>query len=130
MSSLTTSTHNDLLDSIFGSGTPATYYFGLYTVAPTVSGGGTEVTGGSYARVAFTNNSSNFPAASGGVKTTGNAAVFPTPTADWGSVVACGIFDASTAGTLVGFADVTTQSVPTGVVVTVTSGATITLAAA
>jgi hypothetical protein len=130
MSSLTTLTHNSLLDSIFGNGAPATYHLGLFTVAPTIAGGGTEVAGGSYARAAVTNNATNFPAASGGVKTLANAVAFATATASWGDVVACGIYDAASGGNLVGFATVTTQSVPTGVTVSVTAGATITLAPA
>jgi hypothetical protein len=54
------------LDSEFGAGSPATYYFALMTAMPTGSGGGTEFisTGGStYVRIAKTNNTTNWPAA-------------------------------------------------------------------
>jgi hypothetical protein len=80
---------------------PATVYVALYTVMPTGSGGGTEVSGNGYARVAVTNSSTNWPAASGStpVKANGTAVTFPTViTAPWGTVVGFGIFDAASAG--------------------------------
>ncbi len=80
---------------------PATVYLALYTVAPTSAGGGTEVSGGAYARVAVTNNSTNWPASTGGgpgTKANGAAFTFPTATVSWGTVVAWGIFDAASAG--------------------------------
>ena len=53
---------NTVLDSLFGSGTPATLYIGLYSAAPDADGtGGTELSGGSYARAAVTNNTTNWP---------------------------------------------------------------------
>jgi hypothetical protein len=90
---------------------PTTLYVGLYTANPTDTGGGTEVTGGAYARVAVTSSLANWAgtqsagsttASSGtGGTTSNNAAVtFPTPSANWGSVTGVGIFDASTAGNL------------------------------
>jgi len=101
---------NELLDHVLGNSAytaPATVYVALYTVAPTDAGGGTEVTGGSYARVAVTNNATNWPAASGGAKSNGTAITFPTATADWGTVVAMGILDAATGGNLLYWADLT-----------------------
>jgi hypothetical protein len=103
---------NKVLDLLLGGGTytvPTTVYVALYTVAPTDAGGGTEVSGGGYARVAVTNNATNFPAASGGSKSNGTTITFPTATADWGTVVAVGIFDASTAGNLLFWANLTTS---------------------
>lgn len=94
---------NEILDHVIGNAAytaPATTHIGLYTVVPTDAGGGTEVSGGAYARVAFTNNATNWPAASGGAKSNGVAITFPAPTANWGVVVAFGIFDAATAGNL------------------------------
>lgn len=82
---------------------PATIYLALYTATPSDAGGGTEVTGGSYARVAITNNSTNWPAATGTsptTKTSGAAFTFPAATADWGTIVAFGLFDAASAGNL------------------------------
>lgn len=55
------------LDALFGSTVlgPAIWYPALMTAAPTGPGGGTEfvTAGSSYARPAYTNNSTNFPAA-------------------------------------------------------------------
>lgn len=87
---------NALLDEVLGGTgyTPATdTYIALYTAAPSDSGGGTEVTGGSYARVQKTNNATNWPAASGGAKSNGTAITFATATANWGEVVAFAIHD-------------------------------------
>ena len=94
-----------VLDAVFGqTALPAigTTYIALYTVTPTaVNVGGTEVTGGSYARVAFTNNTTNWPAATGtnpASKANGVAVTFPAPTANWGVVVGFAIYDALTVG--------------------------------
>lgn len=117
---------NKLLDHVFGATVytaPATLYLALFTVAPTDAGGGTEVTGGSYARKAVTNNVTNFPNAAAGVKTNGVAQAFVTATADWGTVVAVGIFDAVSGGNLIGWCTVTSQSVPNGVTASIAAGA-------
>lgn len=96
----------------------ATVYVALLTVTPSDSGGGTEVTGGSYARVAKTNNAANWPNAAGGSKSNGTDIVFPTPTAGWGNVVAWAIYDASTGGNLIYWGAIT------GGPITVNSGDT------
>lgn len=101
---------NAILDHMLGGPDyvrPATVYMALFTAAPTDAGGGTEVTGGSYARVAITNNATNFPAAVGGVKTNGTAITFPTPSAGWGTVTHWGLFDASTSGNLLRYGTLT-----------------------
>ena len=57
-----------VLDHVFGATAytaPATIYYAAFTAAPSDSGGGTECTGGSYARKGMTNNATNFPNASG-----------------------------------------------------------------
>lgn len=88
---------------------PGTVYIGLFTSMPTVLGNdGTEVSGGSYARVAVTNNATNFPNAAAGAKSNGVAITFPQATAAWGAVVGVGIFDASSGGNLQDFALLTT----------------------
>lgn len=94
---------NKILDHILGGvdfTRPATVHFAFFTIAPTDAGGGTEVTGGGYARVAVTNNSTNFPTASGGSKSNGTAIVFPTASAGWGTVSHYGVFDAASGGNL------------------------------
>jgi len=100
---------NTLLDEVLGGTgyTPAaTVYIALYTTAPTDAGGGTEVSGGSYARKSVTNNTTNWPNASGGSKSNGTAITFTTASASWGTVVAFGIFDDPTAGNLLYWGDV------------------------
>lgn len=92
-----------ILDHVLGGGDyarPASVYIALFTAAPTDAGGGTEVSGGSYARAAVTNNATNFPAAAAGVKSNGVAIVFAQASASWGNVVAFGVFDALSAGNL------------------------------
>jgi hypothetical protein len=94
---------NKILDLILGNtafSLAGPLYIGLYTAPPTDAGGGTEVSGGSYARVSVTQNTTNWPNASGGSKSNGAAVTFPTATASWGTVSHFGIFDASTAGNL------------------------------
>lgn len=94
---------NAILDHQFGGPNytrPATVYVGLYTVAPTDAGGGTEVVGGSYARAAVTNDATNWPAAVGGVKSNGLAITFVTPTGIWGTCTHFGVFDAVSGGNL------------------------------
>lgn len=87
---------------------PATYYFALFTSAPDDTGGGTEVSGGSYARAAVTNNVTNFPAPTGGVSANGTAISFAQATASWGTVTHFGIFDALTGGNLIVWGALTT----------------------
>jgi hypothetical protein len=67
---------------------PATVYIALLTTAPTNANGAglAEVTGGSYARVAVTNNDTNWPAATGRSKSNGTTVTFPTSTASWATV--------------------------------------------
>lgn len=62
---------------------------------------GAEASGGSYARVAVTANSTNFPnasSASPSVSENGTAVSFPSPSADWGYAVGWLESDASSAG--------------------------------
>lgn len=109
---------NEILDHVLGGADysrPGTVYIALYTVAPTDAGGGTEVSGGDYARVAVTNNTTNWPAASSGSKSNGTAFTFTQATADWGTVVAFGILDALTSGNLLYWGDLTaSKSVESG----------------
>ena len=105
---------NSLIDAIFRGqafSSPTTIYVALYTAAPSDSGGGTEVTGGSYARVAVTSSLANWAgtqsagstSASSGTSgvTSNNAAItFPSPTANWGVVTHVGLLTASSGGNL------------------------------
>jgi hypothetical protein len=84
--------------------TMPTAYVALYTAAPTDAGGGTEVSGGSYSRQTVT-----WGAASGGSITNSAAINFPVATAAWGTIVAVGIFDASTTGNLLWWGTLSTS---------------------
>lgn len=108
--SLSDFSEDEILDHLLGAATytpPATLYLAVFTAAPTDAGGGTEVTGGSYARLAITNNLTNFPASSGGAKSNGAVLDMVTASASWGTVVAYALFDASSAGNMIGWADLT-----------------------
>ena len=74
---------------------PAAVYVSLHTADPTDAGTGTEVSGGSYARVAVT-----MGAPSNGVSLNTAAVEFPQATGSWGTVGWIGILDASTSGNL------------------------------
>jgi hypothetical protein len=118
--SLTNFAAKKLLDHLFGNAAytaPATLHFSLHTTAPTEAGGGTEVAGGSYARVAVTNNATNFPAAGGttlATKANTNPIEWPVATAGWGTVVGVGIYDAASAGNMLAYLDVTSNAITTG----------------
>lgn len=109
-----------ILDHVFGGvpySAPATLYLALYTVAPDDTGGGTEVSGGSYARqtVAFT--------VSGDTASNNAAVEFPTATGTWGTVVAVGVFDALTSGNLLAYGNLTaSKTIASGDVFRVPSG--------
>ena len=120
---LTDYAENKTVDALLRAqaiGTPVTWYIALYTACPTDSTAGTEVTGGSYARVAITAGlaawagtqaAGSTTASSGTGGTTSNNATisFPTPTASWGTVVCWGITDASTAGNIWIYSALTTS---------------------
>jgi hypothetical protein len=92
-----------LLDHSVGKASftmPATVHVGLFTAAPGDAGGGTEVTGGSYARKQTAAAGADWNAAASGQITNANALAFVTPTADWGTVEAFGIFDLGAGGNL------------------------------
>tara|TARA_R110000824_G_scaffold356953_2_gene544267 strand:+ start:206 stop:601 length:396 start_codon:yes stop_codon:yes gene_type:complete len=97
-----------VLNHVFGGTAytaPGTLYVGLYTAAPTDAGGGTEVTGGSYARksMAAMTVSGTSPTEA----TNGAAVEFVTATGSWGTVTHVGVFDAVTTGNLLGWAALT-----------------------
>ena len=97
-----------LLNHEFGTTTyakPANQYIALFTVDPTDAGGGTEVSGGAYARYNLAPNSvtaGNWTIATDGSGVASNAVVvtFPTSTAAWGTIVGYATYDAATGGNL------------------------------
>jgi hypothetical protein len=112
---------NKIIDHIFRNRSytvPTTIYIGLLTAAPSDSGGGTEVSGGSYARVQVGPSDTTWNATQGGAPAaassgtggaTANASTitFAAPSANWGVVSHFGIYDASTAGNLLYWAALT-----------------------
>lgn len=114
MSAMSDFLENSLVDQIFRgqtAPTTSTLYIGLYTAAPSDTGGGTELSGSGYARVSVTSSLSNWAgtqssgsttasSGTGGATSNNTAITFPEPTASWGQVQAFGVFDASTAGNL------------------------------
>jgi hypothetical protein len=118
---------NKILDHVLNNESftsPTTTYVGLYTAAPDDTGGGTEVSGGSYARQEL-----SVSTASDGVVTSDTDIEFPQATGNWGTVVAIGIFDAVTSGNLLMYTDLTTsKTIESGDILKITSGSlTVTL---
>lgn len=89
----------------------------LFTAAPGEAGGGTEVSGGTYARVDLAPSDTNYNATQGGTSgnssgsggLTDNAVIitFPTPSANWGTVVSWALLDATTSGNMLLYAALT-----------------------
>lgn len=105
MSAMTDYLEGELIKHIFRTGSftkPTALYVALFTAAPNDAGGGTEVTGGSYARAQLDPADANWaaPNAGDGVTSNAGAITFPAPTANWGSVTHFAIMDASTAGNM------------------------------
>ncbi len=112
MSSFSDYTENLVLTYLFTTGSatrPTAWYVGLFTAAPSDTGGGTEVTGNGYARVVTGTISG-----SGTATTFTNAAAIEFAAASggyWGTIAWAGIFYASTAGNLLAWAPLTTSRV-------------------
>lgn len=112
MSAVSDYLENKLLDYVFRGQAftpPATVYVALFTAAPSDAGGGTEVSGGSYARVAVASSLTNWSGTQSAGSTTpssgtsgtisnNSAITFPAPTANWGTATHVGLYDASSGG--------------------------------
>jgi hypothetical protein len=98
MSAITDSLAADIINHFFRNSSvssPATVYMALFTAAPAADGtGGTEVSGGSYARQAIA-----FGAPSGDATDNTGTITFPTASANWGSIIGVGLSFVSSAGT-------------------------------
>jgi hypothetical protein len=97
---------------------PTNIYVGLYTANPTDSTTGTEVTGGSYARVTVASSLANWAGTQGAGTTTAssgttgttsnnNAITFPAPTANWGVITGAALLDASSGGNILAYGALT-----------------------
>ena len=112
MASFSDYTENLVLNFLFTTNTatrPTAWYVGLFTGAPSDTGGGTEVSGSGYVRkvtgtitvsgtgTTATNSAAiEFAAASGG---------------NWGTITHAAIFDAETSGNMLAWAPLTTQRI-------------------
>lgn len=85
---------------------PTTVYVALFTAAPGEAGGGTEVTGGAYTRQPVT-----FASPSSGQVSNSADVLFPIATADWGTLVSFALFDASSAGNMLYYANLAASRV-------------------
>jgi hypothetical protein len=115
MASFTDYSENKVLDHIVGktSFTMPSVWIALFTAAPSDTGGGTECTGGSYARKSTAG--ADWTAASGGATSNAAAITFVTPTGSWGTATHFALMDASTAGNMLAWAALTTpQAIGTG----------------
>ncbi len=93
----------ELRKHIFRTGSytkPTVLGIALYTAAPGEAGGGTEVTGGSYARIDTPPLDANWTGASATNGLTDNASdiTFATPSANWGTIGDFAILDATSGG--------------------------------
>lgn len=83
-----------ILSKVFGGvnfSAEATWYVGLRA-------GGTELSGGSYARVSVTNNTTNFPTVATNIMVNGVAITFPQATGDWTTADEVALYVASSGG--------------------------------
>ena len=118
--SLTNTFETETLEWLFTSTTvtrPTAWYIALYTVAPSDTGGGTEVSGSAYAREVVTFS------VTGDTATNGSAIEWETATGTWGVITAIGVFDALTSGNLIAYGNLTdTKTITTGDIFRISAG--------
>jgi hypothetical protein len=117
---------NKVLNLLMGSAAysvPATLYIAALTAVPTDAGGGTEVSGGGYARISVTNDTGTFPTSVAAEKNLGTSKAFPEATTNWGTVQSIGIFNHPTAGDLLMWAAISPgQLINTGDILRIPAG--------
>lgn len=118
MAGFTNTIEESVLKHVFGIATysaPATLYAALFTTAPAEDGtGGVEASGGSYARVAITNDNTEWSWNAGGWIENINQILFPTATANWGTIVRVVLMTASSGGAIWAISDAISFDVTTG----------------
>lgn len=106
--------YNKLLRGVAGT-FPTTVYVGLFSATPSDTGGGTELSGGGYARVAITVGTSAFSAVATGTCSNGALVDFGIASGAVGTATQFGVFDAATTGNLLLWGDlVPPQTVASG----------------
>lgn len=108
MSALSDYLENELLDHVLNNGRsitytpPTTLYIALFTsvggLENNTEGSQTEISGGSYARVALNGSTNYFTVAASGATSNYAEIAFTTATADWGTITHVAIMDAATSG--------------------------------
>jgi hypothetical protein len=111
MSSFTDYTENLVLTYLFTNGSvtrPTAWFVGLFTAAPSDAGGGTEVSGAGYTREATGTLSVS---GTSPTNCTNSAAIEfdPASGGNWGTITHIAIFDASTSGNMLGWAQLTSS---------------------
>ena len=102
--SFTNFLETEILDHVFAGAAytaPGTLYLGLYTA----TGGGTELSGSAYARLAMAMS------VSGNTATNSAAEEFATATGAWGTITHVGVFDAATSGNLMAYGTLSASKV-------------------
>jgi len=121
MAEFTTYLSNKVLDHVLRNTSytsPTTAYMGLFTTTTDVSGGGTEVSGGSYVR-----QSVSVTTAANSIVTSSANVTFPQATGNWGTITHIALFDALSSGNMLMFTPLTTsKTVESGDVFQVSSG--------
>ena len=110
MASFSDYTENLVLNWLFTTNSatrPTAWYVGLFTAAPSDTGGGTEVSGSGYARKA----TGTITVSGTGTTATNSAAIEfdPASGGNWGTITHAAIFDASTSGNMLAWAPLTTS---------------------
>jgi len=110
MSSFNDYTESLVLNWLFTTNSatrPTAWYVGLFTSAPSDTGGGTEVSGSAYAR-----KDTGTIAVSGTATTATNSAAIEFAAAsggNWGAIGWAAVFDASSGGNMLAWAPLTTS---------------------
>lgn len=117
-----------LLNSILRGGTwpswtSGSHYVALFTAAPNDAGGGTEVSGTGYARVAVARGTGSWtaPADASGAQEVENEdpIAFPESEGSWGTVTHFALFDAATDGNMLYHGELSASRVVDGAGITV-----------
>lgn len=118
--SFTNYTETEVLEWLLTGGAvtrPTAWYVGLFTAAPGETGGGTEVSGGSYAR-----ESATFTVTGNTASNSANIE-FTEATASWGTITHAAIFDAVSGGNMLAYASLTaSKTIDSGDILRIPAG--------
>lgn len=118
--SFTNYTETEVLEWLLTAGAvtrPTAWYVGLFTAAPGETGGGTEVSGGSYAR-----ESATFTVTGNTASNSANIE-FTEATASWGTITHVAIFDAVSGGNMLAYASLTaSKTIDSGDILRIPAG--------